>query len=81
MNAYLKFLITAFDDDTSSGDLALVLDDTKRYKAIIVNKYAKFLDAKYIRDLLLRVKFVEDEIKMRMHEQNREMKVSRGKGR
>ncbi len=81
LNAYLKFLITAFDDDTSSGDLALVLDDTKRYKAIIVNKYAKFLDAKYIRDLLLRVKFVEDEIKMRMHEQNREMKVSRGKGR
>ena len=81
LNAYLQFLVDSFDDDTSSGDLALVLDDAKRYRAIIINKYSKFLDAKYIKELLLRVTFIEEELKMRMHEYNKGFSTHMGKGR
>lgn len=81
LNAYLQFLIDSFDDDTSSGDLALVLDDAKRYRAIIINKYSKFLDVKYIKELLLRVTFIEEELKMRMHEYNKSFSTHIGKGR
>ena len=81
LNAYLQFLVDSFDDDTSSGDLALVLDDVKRYRAIIINKYSKFLDVKFIKELLLRVTFIEEELKMRMHEYNKSLSSYMGKGR
>ena len=82
LNAYLNFLITLLsEEDTDPGDLGLVLDDTVKYKSIIVNKYAKFLDSKYIKELLARVKFVEDELKDKINEYNKSYETSKGKGR
>ncbi len=82
LNAYLEFLIESVeDDDTTSGDLALILADAAKYKAIIINKYSKFLDMNYVKELLLRVNFIEEELKLRIHEYNNGFNVSFGKGR
>ena len=76
LNAYLNYLISTIEED--DGDAALVLDDTLRYKSIILNKYSKYLDSKYIRELLFRVKFVEEELKSKVYEESI-MRYGRGR--
>ncbi len=76
LNAYLNYLISTTSED--DGDAALVLDDTLRYKAIIINKYSKYLDSKYIKQLLFRVRFVEEELKNKIYEEN---VIKYGRGR
>ncbi len=69
LNAYLNFLLTVIDDDDTDGDaLELVIEDTDRYKSIIINKYAKFLDKKYINTLIKKVNLVEKELKNKLKE-------------
>ncbi len=69
LNAYLNFLLTVIDDDDTDGDsLELVIEDAIRYKSIIINKYAKFLDKKYINTLLKKVNLVEKELKKKLKE-------------
>lgn len=82
LNAYLQFLLNSLeDDDTTGDDLALILDDTKRYKAIIINKYSKFLDVNYIKELLFRVTFIEEELKLRIRQENKNFNNMIGRGR
>ena len=78
LNAYLKFLIDTIEsDDTDDDDnLEAVLEDTIRYKRIIMDKYSKFLNPKYIKSLLFRVKFVEEELKAKIYKQNQELKTT-----
>ena len=66
LNAYLSYLLTIMEDDTDSGEVALMLDDAKRYKAIILNKYSKYLNPSYIKELLFRVRFIEEELKTKI---------------
>ena len=69
LDAYLNYLISVLntdDDDTDPDDLNLVINDLQRYKAIIMNRYAKYLDPYYIRMLLSKVKLVEDELKRKI---------------
>ena len=69
LDAYLKYLISVLntdDDDTDPDDLNLVINDLQRYKSIIMNRYAKYLDPYYIRMLLSKVKLVEDELKRKI---------------
>ena len=69
LNAYLNFLINAADeDDDDSEALQLVIDDIERYKNIIINKYSKFLDKRYIKSLLKKVNMVEKELKAKLKE-------------
>lgn len=79
LNAYLKFLISIIEEEGDDGDLALVLEDTKRYKALIMDKYSKYLSPKYIKELLFRVKFVEEELKAKIYEQQLISKSSKGR--
>ena len=79
LNAYLNYLISTIEDDDDPDNIDLVLDDAKRYKSIIINKYSKYLDHKYIRELLFRVKFVEEELKMKIFEQNFSKQNGRGR--
>jgi len=82
LNAYLQFLFnTLEDDDTTGDDLGLILEDTKRYKAIIINKYSKFLDVNYIKELLFRVTFIEEELKMRIRSEHKSFNPFMGRGR
>ena len=69
LNTYLNFLLTVIDDDDTDGDaLELVIEDAVRYKSIIINKYAKFLDKKYINTLIKKVNLVEKELKNKIRE-------------
>ncbi|MCI9110915.1 MAG: hypothetical protein HFH47_03760 [Bacilli bacterium] len=82
LNSYLQFLFNSLeDDDTSGDDLGLILEDTKRYKALIINKYSKFLDVNYIRELLFRVTFIEEELKMRIRMEHKSFNQAMGRGR
>ena len=82
LNLYLQFLFTSLeDDDTTGDDLGLILEDTKRYKTIIINKYSKFLDVNYIKELLLRVTFIEEELKMRIRMEHKSFNQTMGRGR
>ena len=68
LDEYLKYLIGILDtdDDTDPDDLNLVINDLQRYKSIIMNRYAKYLDPYYIRRLLSKVKLVENELKRKI---------------
>ena len=76
LNAYLNYLLSTIDED--DDDAALVLDDTLRYKTIIMTKYSKYLEPRYIKELLFRVRFVEEELKAKVYEESI-IKHSRGK--
>ncbi len=79
LNAYLTYLLQTLEEDDDSGNLSLVLDDAKRYKSIIMNKYSKYLDPEYIRELLFRVKFIEEELRAKIFEQAFTNQNSRGR--
>ena len=82
LNAHLAFLFTVIDDDDEDPDsLELVIDDVTRYKNIIINKYSKFLDKKYIKQLLKKVGMVELELKEKLKELNKQNTKSVGKSR
>ena len=63
---YLYSILETDDDDTDPDDLNLVLNDVQRYKTIIMNRYSGYLDAYYIRSLFSKVKLVEEELKRKI---------------
>ena len=82
LNAYLNFLLSVIDDEESDGDaLEMVIEDAIRYKAIIINKYSKFLDKKYLNILLRKVNIVEKELKAKLIELYREDEIQIGRKR
>lgn len=82
LNAYLNFLLSVIDDEESDGDaLEMVIEDAIRYKAIIINKYSKFLDKKYLNILLRKVNIVEKELKAKLIELYRDDEIQIGRKR
>lgn len=82
LDAYLAFLFSVIeDDDDDPEDLELVIDDVIRYKNIIINKYSKFLDKKYIKGLLRKVGTVERELQIKLNELVKQNTKSAGKSR
>ena len=82
LDTYLTFLFTVIDDDDDDPEtLQLVIDDVSRYKNIIINKYSKFLDKKYITRLLKKVGMVELELKEKLKELTKQTNKSHGKSR
>ena len=82
LDAYLTFLFTVIDDeDEDPNALELVIDDVTRYKNIIMNKYSKFLDKKYIKQLLKKVGMVELELKSKLEELTKQNTKTSGKSR
>ena len=68
LNAYLQFLLTYSDDEDDDGRISLVIDDIQKYKNLIINKYSKFLDKKYITALLKQVSLVEKNLEDKLQE-------------
>ncbi len=82
LDTYLAFLFSVIeDDDDDPEDLELVIDDVIRYKNIIINKYSKFLDKKYIKGLLRKVGTVERELQIKLNELVKQNTKSAGKSR
>lgn len=67
LDAYLEYLMNVVDEENDeSDDLFLVINDLKRYRSIILNRYSKFLDAYYIKMMLSKVNFIEEELKRKI---------------
>ena len=82
LDVYLTFLFTVIDDEDEDSDaLELVIDDVTRYKNIIMNKYSKFLDKKYIKSLLKKEGMVELELKEKLEQLTKQNTKSAGKSR
>ena len=82
LDVYLTFLFTVIDDEDEDPDaLELVIDDVTRYKNIIMNKYSKFLDKKYIKRLLKKVGMVELELNNKLEELTKQNTKKAGKSR
>ncbi len=79
LDTYLAYLFSVIDDDDDPENLDLVIDDVTRYKNIIINKYAKFLDKKYIKQLLKKVGAVELELKNKLEQLTKQNIKSTGK--
>ena len=82
LNAYLQFLIESLEDDTTSGDeLALILEDAMKYRMMIIERYAKYLKKSDIKELIMRVNFIEEELRMRIYNYHQNFNAHLGKGR
>lgn len=82
LNTYLNILISfTEEDDDDSETYELILNDVELYKNKIINKYAKFLDRRYVKSLLKKVNMVERELKNKLQTLNKEKEVKIGKSR
>ena len=77
LDSFLKLMIAVVEDeDNDPGDISEALNEISgidwnlveetQYKSIIVNKYKKYLDEKYITLLLKKINFLEEELKQKL---------------
>ena len=67
LNLYLSIILSDASDD--DGDAAYARDlyqDVLRYRKLILNRYRKYLDEKYVENLLMKINIIEEELKCRM---------------
>lgn len=74
------------NDDASSSDTGLVLDEISLIKSILINRYSKYLESEKIKLFLKKISVIEKEIKIKdlkikskMLSENK--KQEKGKGR
>ncbi len=64
---YLNYLIEILDDDDADGaKLAQTLNDIERYRTTINNTYKQYLDERYLKILLRKLKIVEEQLNEKM---------------
>lgn len=67
LDLFVKLMITVVEDeDNDPDDVMKALNELARYKSIIVNKYKKYLDEKYVTLLLKKMDFLERELKQKI---------------
>jgi len=67
LDLFVRLMITVVeDDDNDPDDVMKALNELSRYKSIIINKYRKFLDEKYVTLLLKKMSFLERELKQKI---------------
>ena len=69
LDLYLKLIIKCIEennDSESGGILAETLNDLTRYRDIVMYKYRKYLDEKYLKVLLKKIALLEYEIKSKL---------------
>ena len=86
LEGYIQYLMTLLDDNNDeSGDfIGFVLNDVTRFRGIIKEKYAKYLDEHYIELLLKKLDLLEHELKVKAYYINEKENMyteTRGKSR
>ncbi|MCM1371316.1 MAG: hypothetical protein NC181_05485 [Clostridium sp.] len=67
LDSFLRLMIKVLEDeDNDSSDVIKALNEIARYKSIIINKYQKYLDEKYMKLLLKKIDFLEEELKQKI---------------
>lgn len=62
---YFHVISVASDEDSTEGDIILVLDEVARLKSIVLNKYDRFLSKEKKVLLLKKVQLLENEVKVK----------------
>ena len=63
LDSYLKYIISIIDGNNSDDDTRRALDDLQRYRILINQKYAIYLDDKYLSLLNRKMDVLEREFK------------------
>ncbi len=67
LDLFVKLMISVLEDeDTDPDDVTKALNELSKYRSIIINKYRKYLDEKYISLLLKKLDFLERELKQKI---------------
>lgn len=68
LDLYLKLIINFIESDDSSSDTTLreALNDLSKYKDIVLYKYRKYLDEKYLKILLKKIAILEYELNKKL---------------
>lgn len=74
------------DEDTTSGDAIIALDEISKEKSIIRNKYKEYLEKAEQEKFLKRLKVLEAEVKekivdLKIREEQKEELLEKGRGR
>ncbi|MEG0021678.1 MAG: hypothetical protein RRY22_04850 [Bacilli bacterium] len=64
LEVYLKYVMNIIEteDDGDRNSFRQVLNDLSRYKDVIMYKYKKYLDQKYLKLLLKKIELLEQEL-------------------
>lgn len=63
---YLKLILEDADDSEDAGYVRAVLNDVTRYRQMIINKYRRYLEEKYVELLLEKISILEEELKNKL---------------
>lgn len=68
LDLYLKLIVKFIesDDSSDSGTLREALNDLSKYQNIVMYKYRKYLDEKYLKILLKKISILEYELKSKL---------------
>ena len=68
LELYLKMIVNFIESDDDSGTAYReALDDLSKYKSIVLYKYRKYLDEKYLKLLLKKISILEYELNKRIN--------------
>ena len=68
LNVYLSLILssTSDDDEDSSAYVEAILYDINRYKKMVLRKYKKYLDKRYLDMLLRKIDLLEKEMEYKL---------------
>ena len=67
LDLYLKMIINFLDSDEDGDAYREALNDLSKYRSIVLHKYQKYLDEKYLKLLLKKISVLEYEITKKMN--------------
>ncbi len=67
LDLYLQYIVNIMDDseDDSGTTIRFALNDLEKYRSVIKNNYKKYLDKKYVEQLLKKIGLIEHELKVK----------------
>lgn len=82
LEGYIQFIMSLVDDENAGGELlGFVLNDVTRFRAVVMNKYRKYLDQHYIDLLLKKLDLLEHELKVKSYYMSNVQEYSETKGK
>ena len=66
LNLYLGLILSNTDDDEGSTYSRAFYNDINRYRALVLNRYRRYLDDRYVELLMMKIDLIEKEISARI---------------
>ena len=81
--ASIVYDVIASDDDSSTSDAIIALDEVARLRSIILNKYQKYLEKELEEEYLKKLRFLENELrsKIALYSYQNEIEEEKGHSR